>query len=110
MPDRVFRMVENGGRLFGEAFVVDIPSTRARDEFLPGTKPGTAENVRYVSFDRSENPPDLFAEVVDQVCPPLPKRGRAMLEKVILTAPEVLLSMPLSTSTAPTTRTRGAGR
>lgn len=48
-----------------------------REPVTPGTRPGEAEKVRYVSFDSSRNPNPfgLFGEVVERVKPILAKNG-----------------------------------
>lgn len=56
---------------------------------IPGTGPGEAERVRYVSFDRSQIPSNLFEEVVWKVAPPLAKNGGVILEdEFVITIPD----------------------
>jgi len=67
-----------------------------RELVLPGTEPGEADDTRYVSFDTSKRPYDLFGAVVERISPPLIKQGMALLENFILTTPDGTAFYPLS--------------
>ena len=76
--------------------IEDILGPFARDRPLPGTRPGRADKVRYVSFDRSKRPDELFTTVVQRISPPLIKQGAAILENFILTTPDGTAFYPLT--------------
>ena len=57
-------------------------------EVVPGTAPGRAERVRYVSFDPSQRPADLFESVVWKIKPYLAKNGGVVLDNFILRLPD----------------------
>jgi len=55
---------------------------------IPGTRPGEEDKVRYVSYERSQNPAELFKGVVWRVKPPIAKHGGVVLEGCIVTLPD----------------------
>jgi hypothetical protein len=59
-----------------------------REPITPGTRPGEAEKVRYVSFDPSQNPSGLFREVVKRVKPVLAKNGGVSETGYVATLPD----------------------
>src|SRR5260221_11803132 len=59
-----------------------------RDRAVPGTRPGESEKVRYVSFERSQSPADVFEGVVWKLNPSLTKKGGVVLENFIITLPD----------------------
>jgi hypothetical protein len=59
-----------------------------REPVTPGTRPGQAERVRYVSFDPSQNPAGLFRAVVDQVKPFRVKSGGVSETGYVATLPD----------------------
>jgi hypothetical protein len=75
--------------------IEEILGPIARDLLLPGTEPGAADKVRYVSFDPSKRPYDLFGAVVERISPPLIKQGGAILENFILRTPDGTAFYPL---------------
>lgn len=68
--------------------IEEIVGKIGRGRVTPGTKPGDAEKVRYVSFDRAHRPADIFEEVVWRVDPPVAKSGGVVLEGFIVTLPD----------------------
>jgi hypothetical protein len=68
--------------------IEDIVGKIGREWVTPGTRPGEANKVRYVSFDRSQNTADLFKSVVRRVNPPIPKNGGVVLDGFIVTLPD----------------------
>jgi hypothetical protein len=89
--DRVSHFIETRPRTIEEIFG-PIPNELP----LPGTEPGKADKTRYVSFDRSKRPYDLFEAVVERISPPLIRQGMALLENFILTTPDGTAFYPLS--------------
>jgi hypothetical protein len=76
--------------------IEEILGPIARELPLPGTQPGKADKVRYVSFDRSKQPADVYATVVRRISPPLIKQGAAILNNFILTTPDGTAFYPLT--------------
>jgi hypothetical protein len=69
-------------------WIEDIVGRIEREPATPGTRPGQAEKVRYVSFDRSQNPAELFHDVVRRVKPVLAKNGGVNQDRFIVTLPD----------------------
>ncbi len=68
-----------------------------QDLVVPGTRPGSAEQVRYVSYDRgSQRPVDLFEQVVLVAGGAIAKEGGVVLDPVVATAPDATSFYALS--------------
>jgi hypothetical protein len=76
--------------------IEEILGPITRERALPGTKPGKADKTRYVSFDRSREPRDLFHGVYRRISPPLVKQGGIVLDNFILTTPDGTAFYPVS--------------
>ena len=59
-----------------------------RERTIPGIRPGESEKVRYVSFDRSQNPSEIFEQVVLKINPPIPSRGGVSFSNAIIALPD----------------------
>jgi hypothetical protein len=59
-----------------------------RERAIPGTRPEEAEKVRYVSFDESQKPSDIFESVVWKLKPPMAKNGGVNLENFTIIIPD----------------------
>jgi len=66
----------------------DIVGKIGREQVIPGTKPGNADEVRYVSFVRPSKPAVIFDEVAWKVDPPVVKSGGVSLANWIVTIPD----------------------
>ncbi len=58
-----------------------------RERAVPGTRPGEAAKVRYVSFSGSKGPADVYEDVVWKIAPPIAQQGGVVLEGCIITSP-----------------------
>lgn len=68
--------------------VEDILGKIEVNQPVPGSRTGEAEKVRYVSFDRTQDPNNLFSMVVRRIDPPLMKHGGVVLEPFIISLPD----------------------
>jgi hypothetical protein len=59
-----------------------------REPKIPGTRPGEAAEVRYVSFAPADAPADEFAKVLAQIRPVVPKDGGVCLDNCVITLPD----------------------
>ena len=67
--------------------------------YLPGTRPREEAIVRYVSFDKSQDPRDLYHAVVTQNRPLIVTRGGVLLDHhFIVTIPDATSFYPLVTN------------
>lgn len=66
----------------------DIVGKIDREAVLPGTYPGRANKVRYVSFAHPAKPAKLFRDVVWKLDPPIVKNGGVSLDNWVLTIPD----------------------
>ncbi|HLY54986.1 MAG TPA: hypothetical protein VKS60_05480 [Stellaceae bacterium] len=55
---------------------------------IPGTRPGEAPEVRYVSFAPEDTPAHEYSRILEQVRPVSPKEGGACLDDCIITLPD----------------------
>ncbi|BAU89946.1 hypothetical protein MPPM_1341 [Methylorubrum populi] len=76
--------------------IEEIVGPIGREWWVPGTRPGESEEVRYVSFQAPRTPSHILKEVTWAVKPPIPKEGGVMLEGCILTLPDGLRFCALS--------------
>lgn len=62
---------------------------------IPGTQPGEADNVRYVSFRSKDLPAKIFRSVTRKIDPPIMTGGGVLLEGCIITLPDTTSMYPL---------------
>jgi hypothetical protein len=58
-----------------------------RELYVPGTKPGEAEQVRYISYG-NEKPRSVLHRVVRKIAPAIPSHGAVVTEPCTLTLPD----------------------
>jgi len=86
-------LLENG---FAPVLITGTSEGDAREPGLPGTEPWNIGKTRYVSFDPSSEPAEVYQAVVRRIHPPLIKRGKVFLENLILTTPDGTAFYPLT--------------
>lgn len=75
--------------------IEEILGKITRERAIPGTGPEGAEKVRYVSFDESQKPSEIFESVVWKIKPPMVKNGGVNLENFTITTPDGARFYPL---------------
>ena len=81
---------------FAPILITGVAERTAREPGLPGTEPWNVGKTRYVSFDTSSEPAEVYKVVVRRIYPPLIKRGKVFLENFILTTPDGTAFYPLT--------------
>ena len=67
-----------------------------QERTIPGTQPGEADTVRYVSFGPNEKPAKVFRTVTTKIDPPFLSDGGCVLEGCIITLPDKTSLYPLA--------------
>jgi hypothetical protein len=66
-----------------------------KERYVPGTRAGQSEQVRYVSIEGEKRPEDVFRSVTRRIDPPLVQNGGVVLERCLLTLPNGIVMYPL---------------
>ena|SRR5450432_113007 len=68
--------------------IEEILGKISHERAIPGTRPGEAEKVRYVSFCEPQKPDEVFEEVVWKLDPPIANNGGVVREGFIIRIPD----------------------
>lgn len=71
------------------------PGSFQNERAIPGTQPGEADKVLYVSFHSKDLPAKIFRNVTRKINPPLMTGGGVVLEGCIITLPDTTSMYPL---------------